>query len=230
MEENRKVSSLNREIIINNAIKGRILDINELGVLVHAPADFLPGSILELSFIIDERQISVTGAIQQIKPGAGVEIEFLNLSPTHRSWIKTFLDAQAEVSAKKSAQRRILLVDDSRQLRSAYGGELLGEGFTVTEAQSGTEAFVRLQEANFDLVILDLGIEGIDGFKVLHIIRSKPALKEIPVIILSARSNPADIEKAMALGATDYLVKTTITPVQLAEKVKKSFSQKEDPH
>jgi len=128
--------------------------------------------------------------------------------------------------AKESSVRNILLVEDSRQLRATYRDTLIEGGFNVLEAQSGTEAFARLREMRFDLVILDLYIEGIDGFKVLHLIRTNPLLKEIPVIILSARSSPADIEKAKALGATEYLVKTVTPPVTLTAKVKEIFSQR----
>lgn len=225
MEDNKKHSYLNKEIIINNAIKGRILDINETGIYIHAQADFIPGAILDLSFAINEKQIKVKGVIQHIKPGVAIGIIFLNLLPDDFTCIKKFLSSRSNLAAKESSVRKILLVDDSAQQRSAYRNKLLEEGFKVTEAQSGTEAFIRLQETRFDLVILDLWIEGIDGFKILHIMKANPVLKEIPVIILSARSTPADIEKAMALGAKDYFVKMTTTPIKLAEKAKEIFSK-----
>lgn len=215
----------NKEIIINNAIKSHILDINEAGIYIHTQADFIQGAILDLSFAINKKQIKVKGIIQHIKPGVGIEILFLNLLPDDLAYIKNFLSLRSNLAAKESSARKILLVDDSAQQRVAYRNKLIEERFIVTEAQSGTEAFMRLQETKFDLVILDLWIEGIDGFKILHIMKVNPVLKEIPVIILSARSTPDDIKKAMALGATDYLVKMTATPVKLAEKVKEIFSK-----
>jgi CheY-like chemotaxis protein len=63
-------------------------------------------------------------------------------------------------------------------------------------------------------------MDGIDGFKVLQLMQMNPDLKTIPVLILSARSVPADVEKAMGLGARDYLLKMTTTPIKLSEKVK----------
>lgn len=213
----------NKEIIINNAVKGHILDISEAGAYIHTQADFIQGAILDLSFAINDKQIKVKGIIQHIKPGVGIEMLFLNLLPDDLACIKNFLSARSSLAKKESPVKKLLLVDDSAQQRSAYRNKLIEEGFTVTEAQSGTEAFMRLQELKFDLVILDLWIEGIDGFKILHIMKANPVLKEIPVIILSARSTPDDIKKAMALGATDYLVKMTTTPAKLAEKAKELF-------
>lgn len=215
----------NKEIIINNAVKGHILDISEAGAYIHTQADFIQGAILDLGFAINDKQIKVKGIIQHIKPGVGIEILFLNLLPDDLACIKNFLSARSSLSKKESPVKKLLLVDDSAQQRSAYRNKLVEEGFTVTEAQSGTEAFMRLQELKFDLVILDLWIEGIDGFKILHIMKVNPVLKEIPVIILSARSTPDDIKKAMALGATDYLVKMTTTPAKLAGKVKELFPE-----
>ena len=213
----------NKEIIINNAVKGHILDISEAGIYIHTQADFIQGAMLDLSFAINEKQIKVKGLIQHIKPGVGIEILFLNLLPDNLACIKNFMSARSSLAKKESPVKKLLLVDDSAQQRSAYRNKLIEEGFIVTEAQSGTEAFMRLQELKFDIVILDLWIEGIDGFKILHIMKVNPVLKEIPVIILSARSTPDDIKKAMALGATDYLVKMTTTPAKLAEKVKELF-------
>lgn len=215
-----KCTLLKKEIIINDIIKGYISDISEIGMYIHAQVEFLPAAILDLSFTINEKQIKVKGVVQHIQPGVGIEIIFLNLLPDDLSDIKKFLHLQSTKLEKKSEVKKILLVDDNAQLRSAYRNKLIEDGFNVIEAQSGTEAFMRLQEMRFDIVVLDLWIEGIDGFKILHLMKVNPRLKDIPVIILSARSTPADLEKAFALGAKDYMVKTSASPAKLVEKIK----------
>jgi CheY-like chemotaxis protein len=224
MEDNEKLSSFNGEIIINDFVKGHIVDIDEQGVFINTQADFLLGATLDLTFAINEHR-KIRGTIRQITPGVGIRVDFLDLLPSDLFWIKKVMTSQSKLGTKESAVKKILLVDDNAQIRSAYGHKLLEAGFEVTEAQSGTEAFVRIQETHFDLVILDLWIEGVDGFKLLNIIRSKPHLQKMPVIIFSARNAPPDIEKAKALGATEYLVKTTTTPIDLAARIREILSQ-----
>ncbi|MDP2279834.1 MAG: response regulator, partial [Nitrospirota bacterium] len=153
---------LKKEVIINDIIKGYISDISEIGMYIHAQVEFLPAAILDLSFTINEKQIKVKGVVQHVQPGVGIEIIFLNLLPSDLSDVKKFLHLQSTQLEKKSAVKKILLVDDNAQLRSAYRNKLIEDGFNVTEAQSGTEAFMRLQEMRFDLVALDLWMEGID--------------------------------------------------------------------
>ena len=99
----------------------------------------------------------------------------------------------------------------------------MSDGFTAVEARNGTEALKKLQETKFDLVILEIWTEGIDGFKILQLMKINPELRDIPVIVLSARSTPADLDKAMVLGAKDYLVKMVTSPVKLSEKVKSTL-------
>ena len=215
-----KYTLLKKEVIINDIIKGYISDISEIGMHIHAQVEFLPAAILDLSFTINEKQIKVKGVVQHVQPGVGIEIIFLNLLPAALSDIKNFLHLQSAQLEKKSAVKKILLVDDNSQIRSAYRNKLIEDGFNVIEAQSGTEAFMRLQEMRFDLVVLDLWMEGIDGFKILHLMKVNPRLKDIPVIILSARNTTADLEKAFALGAKDYMVKISTSPAKLVEKIK----------
>ncbi len=228
MDNHEKHIQLKKEVIINDIFKGYISDISAGGMYIHTQAEFIRGAMLELSFTVNENQIKVKGVVQHIQPGVGIEIIFLNLLQDDLSHIKKFLHLQSAQLEKKSAVKKILLVDDNTQIRSAYRNKLIEGGFNVIEAQSGTEAFMRLQETNFDLVVLDLWMEGIDGFKILHLMKVNPRLKEIPVIILSARSTTADLEKALALGAKGYMVKISTNPAKLVEKIKEIFSVSPD--
>lgn len=234
---------LQKEVLINDIIKGYILDLSVGGMYIYTQAEFIRGATLELSFSIKEKHIKTlpslpvppdaiigikekhikTTAIVQYKiPGVGIGIKFLNLSLDNFSCIKRFLECQPDIITEENAGgKKILLVDDNPQSRGTYRNRLLGEGLHVIEASNGLEAVKRLWEINFDLVVLDLCMEGIDGFKILQIMKVNPELKEIPVIILSTKSTSSDLEKAMLLGAKDYLVKMTTPPLKLAEKIKK---------
>lgn len=215
---------IQEEVLINDIIKANALDISEKGMYINTQAEFLSGSVLELSLRLKDKDIKMKAIVQHIQPGIGMGVRFINLSPETYSIIRNFVE-EAEEVAVKSKERVILLVDDSAQSRSIYRNKLTLDGFTVIEASDGIEALKKLQEKKPDLVILDLWMEGIDGFKLLQLMNLNPDLKNIPVIILSARSVPSDIQKALALGAKDFLPKMTTTPVKLSEKVKEYFKK-----
>ncbi len=216
---------LKQEVIINDIISGHILDLSDGGMYIHTQAEFIHGAKLDLSFAINGRHIKARAAVQHTQPGVGIGIKFLNLPPDDFSYIKKFLECQPDIVMEDTGAKKILLVDDNTQSRCIYRNRLLGEGFNTVEASNGSEALKRLRETKFDLVVLDIWMEGIDGFKILQLMKVNPALKDIPVVILSARSTPADFEKAIALGAKDYLVKMTTTPIRLAEKVRRILGE-----
>ncbi len=99
---------------------------------------------------------------------------------------------------------RVLVVDDEAQILRALAINLRARGYTVDTAQSG-EAALSLAAANHpDLVLLDLGLPGIDGTDVIAGLRG---WTDVPIIVLSARDDEADKVAALDLGADDYLSK-----------------------
>jgi CheY-like chemotaxis protein len=181
-------------VVINNIVKAYALDISEGGMYLHTQSEFIPGATLELSFKLKEKDIRVKAVVRHVQPGIGMGVSFINPSPETLSAIKDFLKGAPDMVKPK--EKVILLVDDSEQSRSIYKNRLMSEGFTVFEASNGVEALKSIQENRPDLVILDLWMEGIDGFKFLQLIRLNPELKDIPVIVLSARVLPEDIKKS----------------------------------
>jgi two-component system KDP operon response regulator KdpE len=98
----------------------------------------------------------------------------------------------------------ILLVEDDAQTRHALTGNLEGHGYGVRGAADGEEALVLWELRRPDLILLDLGLPGIDGLGVLRRIRRDATT---PVIVLSARGEERDKVEALDLGADDYLAK-----------------------
>jgi len=98
--------------------------------------------------------------------------------------------------------------------------KLVMEGFTVLEADNGMDAINMLKYESPDLIILDVFMQKIDGFKVLAIIKESPKWKDVPVIIFSSKGTQDVIEKAMNAGANEFLLKMMTTPVKLSETVK----------
>lgn len=223
-QREKKRVLIQESVLINGIIRANALDISEEGMYINTQAEFVSGAVLELSFRLKDKDLRLKALVQHIQPGIGMGVRFLNLSPETYSVIRSFVEEAAEV-AMKPRERVILLVDDSTQSRAIYRNKLTLDGFTVIEASDGIEALKSLQENKPDLVILDLWMEGIDGFKLLQLMNLNPDLKNIPVLILSARSVPGDIQKALALGAKDFLPKMTTTPVKLSERVKEYFKK-----
>lgn len=121
--------------------------------------------------------------------------------------------------------KKVLLVDDTEFYLKSYKMRLGAQGYVVTTASNGLEAIKALATDKPDVVILDLMMPMMDGFKVLQTIRADANLSQIPVVVLSARGNKEEIDKALAAGATDFLVKATITPDKVLEKIKQVTTQ-----
>lgn len=120
-------------------------------------------------------------------------------------------------------QKKILVIEDDKFLRELIVQKLTKEGFEVEEAIDGEKGFEKTKEGRPDLILLDLILPGIDGFKVLSQIKEDPVLAEIPVIILSNLGQKEDVEKGLNLGAVDYLIKAHFTPAEIIEKIKKAL-------
>lgn len=102
---------------------------------------------------------------------------------------------------------KILVVDDEKNIRLVVGKSLEKAGFEVYYAVDGVQAVEKANDINPDLVLLDLRLPKLNGFLVLEALKSDTTTEDIPVIILSALSEEDDVQKAISLGAEDFLVK-----------------------
>lgn len=98
----------------------------------------------------------------------------------------------------------ILIVDDEERIREIISKYARHEGYQVTEAADGSEAVRLCMEYDYDLIVMDIMMPGLDGFEACRRIRKK---KELPVIMLSARGEEYDRIRGFELGADDYVVK-----------------------
>jgi len=101
--------------------------------------------------------------------------------------------------------QRILIVDDEPAIVAALRERLEREGFAVLVAASGEQALAMLAESPPDLLLLDVGLPGIDGFELLRRLRAQGLA--VPVILLTARGDEIDRVVGLELGADDYVVK-----------------------
>lgn len=116
--------------------------------------------------------------------------------------------------------KKILIIEDDRYLRELIIKKLEKEKFEILEAIDGEEGLKKAKEEKPDLILLDLILPGIDGYKVLAQIKRDPEISSIPVIILSNLGQIQEVEKGLKLGAADYLVKAHFTPEEVIKKIK----------
>ena len=100
--------------------------------------------------------------------------------------------------------------------------KLRNSGYEVIEAADGNDGLKKIQTENPALVLLDLILPGIDGFDLLRAFRKELKI-EVPIIVLSNLGNKDDIDRVMAAGANDYLIKAHFTPTDILERMKKYF-------
>ena len=115
--------------------------------------------------------------------------------------------------------KTILLVEDEPTLQKTLSLALTQEGYEVKSALDGEIGLRLARESKPDIVLLDLILPKMDGFEVLDELKKDEATKNIPVIVLTNLESTQDIEKALALGATNYLVKANYDLKDVIEKV-----------
>lgn len=134
--------------------------------------------------------------------------------------VTTTLEQPFELLAEPPGAGRghVLVVDDNETNRDLLTRWLRREGYSVGTAQNGREALAALQEAPCDLLLLDVMMPELNGFEVLQRIKSDPALRHLPVLMVSAMTEMDGVVRCIALGAEDYLTKP-FNPVLLRARV-----------
>ena len=113
----------------------------------------------------------------------------------------------------------MLLVDDERAIRTICRVNLEGDGIAVVEAEDGAEALEQVRREQPSLVLLDVMMPEVDGWKVAAELAADEETQDIPVVFLSARAADEDRQRAQELGAVGYVVKP-FDPLALAGTVR----------
>ncbi len=104
-------------------------------------------------------------------------------------------------------KEHILVVDDEEDIRELIAYNLEKEGYGVAAVKTGEEALARIAREQPDVVILDLMLPGIDGLEVCRRMKMQEQTRDVPIIMLTAKSEDSDIVAGLELGADDYLTK-----------------------
>jgi DNA-binding response OmpR family regulator len=121
--------------------------------------------------------------------------------------------------------KKILFIEDESALQKTFGEILRGEGYEMISALDGEIGLRKAKSEKPDLILLDLILPRINGFDVLKELKKDDLTKNIPIIILTNLERAEDIQKALELGATTYLVKANYTLEEVLKKVKKALGE-----
>jgi two-component system, OmpR family, alkaline phosphatase synthesis response regulator PhoP len=122
-------------------------------------------------------------------------------------------------------KERILVVDDEEDILELVRYNLAKEGYRVSCVTSGEQALKEAKEGAPDLILLDLMLPGLDGLDVCKRLKSDPVTSVIPIIMLTAKGEDADIVTGLELGAEDYVTKP-FSPRVLLARLKACFRRK----
>ena len=137
---------------------------------------------------------------------------------TNLTRLKDFASQESASTPLSNAEvrPRLLIVDDISDNRAILSRRFERRGFAVTEAESGLAAIELIERETFDLVLLDVMMPGIDGIETLKRIRDRKSISALPVIMVTAKSESANIVDALECGASDYVTKPVDFAIALA--------------
>ncbi len=114
---------------------------------------------------------------------------------------------------------RVLVVDDDAPIRLLCRVNLEAEGMEVIEAADGTDGLEKARSASPDVVLLDVMLPKLDGWRLAEALLEDPATGEIPIVFLTARAELRDQARGLELGGIDYITKP-FNPVELADVIR----------
>jgi chemotaxis protein histidine kinase CheA len=122
-------------------------------------------------------------------------------------------------------RKSILVVDDSRPTRDIERDILQAEGYRVDTAADGSEALAAAKNTRYDLICTDLAMPNMDGFMLTENIRKNDNLKNIPIIIISSKTDEEDQKRAAMLGANRYIVKNSFNDHNLLSAIRELIGE-----
>lgn len=125
--------------------------------------------------------------------------------------------------------KKILIIEDDLFLGDILVQKLINEGFEAVLARDGLEGFEKIKSFLPDLILLDIILPKMNGYEMLEKKLKDPSLANIPVIVISNSGQPVEINRALALGVKDYLVKAQFDPEEVLVKVRAQLEKSKEP-
>lgn len=194
-------------IISNSGQPVEIKKAQELGA-----RGFLIKAVFDPNDVLEKVRSVLSGEVQ----GAGVITQNMSVGGGVQSPVAP-APAATPVTGTKTF---ILVVEDDKFLRELLVRKLASEGFDVQNAIDAQAAFAIMAERQPNIVLLDLILPGVSGFEILEKIKADPKNADLPVIILSNLGQKEDLDRALLLGAKDFMVKANFTLDEIVTKVR----------
>ncbi|MBI5100858.1 MAG: response regulator [Nitrospirae bacterium] len=191
---------------INGIHNGQALDISPEGMFIKIPVEYKVGALVTLRFNINGVTIQTKALIRSFRPGVGAGVQFQGLSEAGEDRIIDFIEQNKkkhEAGSSRTGRAAVLLVDDSSATVEPFAAQLFLADIDVIRARNGVEAIKKLEESGsgIDLVITDLLMPVMDGFRLIHYIKGSPKFSRLPVVVLSSfNKGTDDIQRLSALG------------------------------
>jgi two-component system alkaline phosphatase synthesis response regulator PhoP len=132
--------------------------------------------------------------------------------------------ATVREEVSRMSKGKILVVDDEIYIVHILDFSLGMEGYDVVTALDGEQALEKIKSEKPDLIVLDIMMPKLDGYEVCKTIKSDPATKHVPVILLSAKGRNVDQKMGFDVGADDYITKP-FSPRKLVERINQLLGQ-----
>lgn len=129
---------------------------------------------------------------------------------------------------RRSPSLDVLLIEDDNDIAEMYRRRLVSDGLQVAIAEDAETGLRLLREDRPAVLLLDIRLPGEDGYHVLQEVRADPALAHIPVLMLSNYGEPSTIRRALEMGASEYLMKSSTTPAEVALRVRAYLTRGSD--
>lgn len=121
--------------------------------------------------------------------------------------------------------KKILIVEDEKIMRDLLVMKLEKEGYEISVAIDGQEGLKTLRKIKPNLILLDIIMPRMGGFEMMEEMNKDPQLKKIPVIIISNSGQSVELDRAIKLGAEDWLIKAEFDPKEVIDKVIKQIGK-----
>src|SRR3989344_4128355 len=116
--------------------------------------------------------------------------------------------------------KKILIIEDDVFLGDVLVQKMVKEGFETTLARDGADGFQKIRLEKPDLILLDIILPNMNGYEILEAKAKDDSIADIPVIVISNSGQPVEINRVLALGVKDYLVKAQFDPEEVMVKVR----------
>jgi len=126
---------------------------------------------------------------------------------------------------RNGEKKKVLIVEDDKILGDILLKKFLRDGFDAALARDGEQGLEEIRTRHPAVVLLDIAMPKMDGYEVLEAMQADGSIKTTAVIIISNSGQPVELDRALALGAKDYLIKTQFSPEEVMEKVRKQLKE-----